>query len=294
VSIFTDLLKEKRLLLSDGAWGTLLAERGLQPGEAPESWNLSRPDEVRAVAADYVAAGADIVLTNTFGGNRLKLAKAGLGDVGTINEIGARLSKEAAKGKALVFASIGSTGEFMEPLGTLTEAEVVECFGEQARALERGGADGIVVETMTDLNEAKAALKAVKEYTKLPVVVSMTFDHGPAGFATMMGVKPEQAAAELEAEGADSVGSNCGHGIDNMVEVVRLMAPATTLPLWMKSNAGLPQLVGGKTVFLETPLQMAQRLPDLYEAGARIIGGCCGTTPEHIRLFNEARKALRS
>ena len=210
-----------------------------------------------------------------------------------VNRAAARISKEAAGGKALAFASIGPTGEFMEPLGAITEDEMVAYFAEQTAALIEGGVDGFVIETMSDLREAKAALRAVKESSRLPVVVSMTFECGQGGFATFMGVKPQQAAAELEGAGADLVGSNCGSGIENMIEIARLMRPATSLPLWIKSNAGLPELVDGKTVFRETPEEMAVHFGGLVEAGADVIGGCCGTTPEHIRLLVAERDKLR-
>jgi 5-methyltetrahydrofolate--homocysteine methyltransferase len=173
----------------------------------------------------------------------------------------------------------------MAPLGTVSEEEMVAQFARQARALATAGADGVVIETMTDLGEAKAALRAVKEATGLPVVVSMTYDSGPGGFATMMGVRPDQAARELQSAGADIVGANCGSGIAEMVEVARLVHGATSLPVWCKPNAGLPELVDGKTVFRQSPEEMVRHLPVLIEAGASIVGGCCGTTPEHIRLL---------
>ncbi|MGC9319003.1 MAG: homocysteine S-methyltransferase family protein [Armatimonadota bacterium] len=261
--------------------------------EAPESWVLSRPEAVREVAKHYVDAGAEIILTNTFGGSRLKLARCELDDrAEEINRTAAELSKSVADDRALVFASIGPTGEFMEPLGPVTEEEMVEVFAEQVRGLVAGGADGLLIETMTDLGEAKAALTAAMAHFDGPVVASMTFDKGPGGYATMMGVTPEQAAEELQAEGADIVGSNCGHGIENMIDVARLMRPATDLPLWCKPNAGMPKLVDGRTVFDETPEEMASHFGDLVEAGAQIIGGCCGTTPDHIRALVERRDAM--
>ncbi len=288
------LLREREVLIADGAWGTQLAERGLEPGEPPESWVLSRPDEVRDVAARYVEAGAEIVLTNTFGGSRLKLARGGLDEsVAELNRRAVELSKEAADGRALVFASVGPTGEFMAPLGTISEEEMVAVFAEQIAAMVEGGTDGILIETMTDLDETKAALAAAKARFDGPVVTSMTFDRGPAGYATMMGVTPQQAAKELQEAGADVVGSNCGHGIENIVEVARLMRPATDLPLWCKPNAGLPRLVDGRTVFDETPEQMVAHFGELVEAGAQIIGGCCGTTPNHIRALVAARDAMQ-
>ena len=286
-------LARKPILISDGAWGTQLSTRGLGPGDCPEAWNLDRPDDIRSIAAAYVAAGSDIILTNTFGGNRLKLAKANLADrTAQINREGAKLSKQAAGDAALVFASIGPTGEFMQPLGLVSEDEMVACFAEQAAALAEGGADGIVIETMADLGEAKAAIAAARQVCSLPVVACMTFERGPRGFATIMGTRPEQAAQELAGAGADAVGSNCGSGIVNMIEVARLMRPATNLPLWIKPNAGLPQLVGGQTVFRETPDEFAGFFPELIAAGATIAGGCCGTTPDHIRALVAKRFEL--
>ena len=290
------LLKEKHILIADGAWGTEFAKRGMRPGDCPERWNADRPEAVKAVAVSYVLAGSDIILSNTFGGNPIKLARAGLDkDAREVNRLGVAISKEAAEGKALVFASIGPTGEFMEPLGTLTEQQMIDCFAEQIRGLVDGGADGIVIETFTDLGEAKAALRAARQCAPaIPVVISMTFSRGPAGFATMMGVKPEHAARELEAAGSDLVGSNCGTGIRDMIEVATLMRSATKLPLWIKPNAGMPELVDGKTVFRETPQEMAAQFDALVRAGANVIGGCCGTTPEHIRLLAEKRRRMLS
>ena len=184
-----------------------------------------------------------------------------------------------------MFGSMGPTGEFMQPLGTASEPEMVKGFAEQAKALAEGGADGIVIETMTDLSEARAALRAVRETVSLPVVVSMTFDKRRMGYATIMGVRPDQAASELERAGADIVGANCGAGIDNMIEVIQLMRQATSLPIWCKPNAGLPELIDGNVVYRETPEQMASKLPLLLDAGATIVGGCCGTTPVHIQAF---------
>ncbi|MBN1346329.1 MAG: homocysteine S-methyltransferase family protein [Phycisphaerae bacterium] len=286
-------LSAKNVLIADGGWGTQFANLGLPPGEAPEKWNLDRPDDVRSVAESYVTAGADVILTNTFGGSRYKLEKVGLADrLAEVNRAGAELSKQAAGEAALVFASVGPTGEFMEPVGTITETDMVACFAEQIRALIDGGADGIVVETMMDLGEARAALKAAKDTAACPVVVSMTYEKGAKGYATMMGVTPEQAAAELEAAGADVIGANCGAGMDRMIEMIQLLRHATGRPIWAKPNAGLPQLIEGKTVFKETPEQMAQLLPALVQAGAAIIGGCCGTTPDHIRAFKEVSRTL--
>ena len=287
-------LSEKEILVADGAWGTELARRGLPAGEAPEKWNLENADAVREVAKSYIDAGADVIITNTFGGSRLKLAKVDMNDwVNDVNRRGAEISKAAAGDTALVFASAGPTGELMTPLGTVTEHEMVECFSEQIAALAEGGADGIVIETMAAINEAKAALRAAREVCSLPVVVSFTFDKGPAGYATFMGVKPEQAAEEMAKAGANVIGSNCGIGITDMVEIVRAMRGACDLPIWAKSNAGLPEYVDGQTVFKETPEQMAGSVAAIVEAGASFVGGCCGTTPDHIRLIAQECAKLR-
>lgn len=289
------LLREHGFLLADGAWGTQLAKLGLQVGEPPEVWNLEHPEKVRGIASAYLETGAQIVLTNTFGGSRFKLEKCGLGDrAREINRIGAALSREAADDRALVFASLGPTGEFLEPLGPVMEAQMIEAFADQVRGFVEGGADGVVVETMTDLDEAKCALRAVREESNLPAAICLTFDRGPRGIATMMGVTPERAASELEAAGAEIVGSNCGAGIEQMVEVARAMRDATSRPLWMKPNAGLPELVDGETVFRQTPEEMAAHLPALIEAGANIVGGCCGTTPDHIQALERARPEVEA
>jgi 5-methyltetrahydrofolate--homocysteine methyltransferase len=295
MSKWRDRLNSRKLLVVDGAWGTQLTHRGLPVGQAPEVWNLQRTDDVRAIAAAYADAGADIVLTNTFGGNRFKLEKSGLtGKLEDVNRAGVELSKEGAGDRALVFASIGPTGEFIAPLGTVTEEQMVAAFAEQAKALVAAGADGIVIETMAALNEIEAAMRAVKDISDLPVVASMTFDKGAAGYATIMGVTPEQAAVELTAAGADIVGANCGSGIQDMVDSIAAMHAATDRPLWAKPNAGLPELVEGRTVFREAPEDMVSRLANLVEAGAHHVGGCCGTTPEHIALFKMCADNLRS
>ena len=289
---FKSRLHSRGVLTADGAWGTEMIKKGLIPGECPELWNLSRPDDVRTIARAYEEAGADIILTNTFGGNCFKLKKAGADDKLTeINRVGVELSREVC-GDSLVFASMGPTGEFLKPLGTVTDDEMISCFVEQVNAFVEGGADGVIIETMTDLNEVRCAIRAVRENSNLTIAVSMTFEKGPRGFATIMGVTPEQAACELEREGVDILGSNCGSGIEDMVEIARIMHGVTIIPLWTKPNAGSPQLEDGKTVYKESPEEMSRFVPELIKAGAKVIGGCCGTTPEHIRLI--AKKIVNS
>jgi 5-methyltetrahydrofolate--homocysteine methyltransferase len=292
---FQKLLRDKRVLVADGAWGTELAKRGLPPGDCPESWNADRPDQVRAVADSYARAGSDIILTNTFGGSRFKLDrwKQG-GRVGELNLAGAELSVKAAGGAALVFGSVGPLGEMLEPYGEVGEADARRHFAEQVRWLAEGGAHGIVIETMADLQEAEIALAAAKESCGVPVVVCMTFEKGPGGLATMMGVRPEQAARKLTDAGADLIGANCGAGIEQMVAVTRELRSATKLPLWIKPNAGKPELADGKTVYRETPAEFAARTAELLAAGAAVVGGCCGTTPEHIRLMAGEVARLRA
>ena len=287
------LMKGKKYLLSDGAWGTQIAKHGVDSGICPELLNIEEPEMIISIGKSYVDAGSDIILTNTFGGSPQKLAKYGLEDrLEELNEAGVRLSVEASNGRALVLGSIGPTGEFLAPLGIITETEMIESFARQVKSFISGGADSVLIETMTDLGEMKCALVAVKDNSDFEAVCSMTFDKGVKGYATMMGVTPDRAAVELEEAGANVVGSNCGSGIENIIEVARIMKPSTGLPLWFKPNAGLPELVDGKTVYRETPEEMASRIPELADAGAKIIGGCCGTTPDHIRKIRELIESL--
>ncbi|MCE0497615.1 MAG: homocysteine S-methyltransferase family protein [Methylacidiphilales bacterium] len=270
-------------VLSDGAWGTQLQSRGLAPGEVPDLWNLIRPETVAEVAKAYVDAGAQIILTNTFGANRVRLGEAGAADkVKAVNEAGARISREAAGGNAFVFASMGPSGKLLIN-EDVTEEELLDAFTEQAQALADGGAQGLVVETMQDLDEARIAIAAAK-VTGLPVVACMVFDSGKDKDRTMFGTTPEQAAAALVEAGADVIGANCGQGIAGFVKVcARLKAAADGRPVWIKANAGLPEMREGRATYAMSAAEFADHVPAVLSAGADFIGGCCGTTPEFIR-----------
>ncbi len=284
----SDWFKGKPLIL-DGGWGTQLQLRGLETGAHPDLWNLSRPDKVREVAEAYVAAGSDIILTNTFGSSRFMLAHRGYGDkVEEINRAGVRISREAVRGTAKVFASIGPSG-VMLMMGAVSSDELYDGFVQQAHALAMEDPDGIVVETMSDPAEAVLAVKAAKT-TGLPVAACMVFDSGKDKDRTMMGTTPEQAVEQLVAAGADIVGANCGQGIDGFVPICHRMRAVTDKPLWMKANAGLPQVVDGKTVYNQTPEAFAEKAKELVEAGANCVGGCCGTSPDFIMALRQLLK----
>lgn len=279
-----------RVLLCDGAWGTLLQQKGLQPGECPELWNLTRRDDVLDIARSYIEAGADIIETNSFGGSRIKLSQYGLDDKASlINETAATISREAAGPDRHVAGSIGPTGKILMT-GDITADELYEAFSEQATALEKGGADIIIIETMSDAEEAAIAVKAAKENTHCTVIATMTFNPAPDGtYYTIMGVTPADMIRILREAGADIIGSNCGNGTEVLTGVARAIREADReVPLIIQPNAGVPQLIDGKTIFPESPEIMSSFVPELVSIGVNIIGGCCGTTPEHIKAI--ARK----
>lgn len=280
-----DELIQKKILLSDGALGTILQSKGMKPGECPELWNITHRSDIKEVAESYLLAGSDIISTNSFGGSRIKLSQYGLGDrTVELNEAAAAIVREVAGVNKHVAGSIGPTGKIVLT-GDVTEEELYNAFSEQAAALEKGGADIIIIETMSAADEAAIAVKAARSNTKCTVIVTMTFSADPNGeYHTMMGVSPEEMVISMKEAGAHIVGSNCGNGIRDMIGIVKAIRAADDkIPVMIQANAGLPDLVDGKTLFRESPEMMASFVPDLIKAGACIIGGCCGTTPAHIR-----------
>ena len=280
-----------KVLLADGAIGTELLRLGLDAGGFGESWNIERPEQVLSVHKAYREAGARLLTTNSFRGNRATLSGHGLTErVEEINRRASELAREAANGDSWVLGSIGPFGGFLAPLGPTSENEARSLFEEQARALLNGGADGIAIETMTAREELDAAIRASRAAGAKLVVAMMTFGKTKKGYRTMMGVSPEEMIETAAAAGADVVGSNCGQGLSmqQYVELVGRFRALTGKPIIIRPNAGLPDLQKGKVKYNQIPQTMADCVRDLVRAGANIIGGCCGTTPEHIRLFGQA------
>ncbi|WP_460597142.1 homocysteine S-methyltransferase family protein [Geomonas sp. Red276] len=278
---------EERVLVLDGAMGTMLQARGLKPGQSPEEMNLAAPEVVAGVHAAYLEAGADIIVTNTFGGSSAKLEHYGLGDrVAEINKAAVKLAREVAGEKAYVAGSIGPTGRFVEPVGDLSFDAMAGIFREQAAALIEAGCDLITLETFLDIKEIRAAVIAIREIdADIPVIAMLTFEEKGR---SVLGSPPEAAAITLEAAGASIIGSNCGLGVDGMYDILTAMRKVTTLPLICQANAGLPILKEGVTVFPATPEEMTAYHARFVELGVRIIGGCCGTTPAHISAMKKA------
>lgn len=286
---FLDRLKTGHPLVADGAMGTMLMARGLKSGECPELWNIENGDALAEIARAYQQAGAEIVQTNTFGGSPLKLAPYGLmARAKEINTAAARIARRAVGDKAYISGSVGPSGKILKPYGDADPQDVYESFLLQITALIDGGVDLICIETMIDIEEAKLALKAAGSGSrKVPIMASMTFEETPQGFFTIMGTSIDEAAKGLITEGADVVGSNCGNGIENMISIAGEFKKATDVPILIQSNAGLPTVEGTDVVYKETPQFMADKAKELLKIGVDVIGGCCGTTPDHIRAIRK-------
>ena len=292
---FLERVRRGDVLVGDGAMGTMLMERGLGVGECPESFNLDRLEVIEEVAGLYAEAGADIVTTNTFGGSALNLEQHGLGDqIEEANKQAVHAARRGAAGRAYVSVSCGPCGRILQPYGDTPAERVTKSFRRQLEAALSAGPDLVCVETMIDLEEARLAIQAVRECDlEIPVVATMTFDHTPRGFFTIMGTTVAQAVVGLTDAGADIIGSNCGNGIDRMVEIAEEFRRHTDGPLIIQSNAGLPVNKAGTVVYPEDPAFMAERVERLVEIGVSIIGGCCGTTPEHIGAIRARVDSIR-
>jgi len=284
----------KRTLLLDGAMGTMLQAYGLESGECSEEWNISHPQVVQKIHQEYIKAGADVILTNTFGANRIKLRSFGReADILKINEIAVSIAKGAIdkegslEKRIFIAGSVGPTGKILEPYGDLKVSELYENYKEQVAILEKAGVDLIILETFYDLEEINAALKATKENTNLMVVASMTFDKN---LKTIYGVDPERAVIVLENEGADGIGANCGTGPEVLYKVLKIMKKVSKTYLMVEPNAGMPELVKGKVVYPTSPKIMADYTEKFVKLGLNLIGGCCGTTPLHIKAMSDKIK----
>jgi len=289
-----DRIKQGEILLADGAMGSLLMARGLAPGASPESFNLTSIEILEDIASLYLQAGAEIIHTNTFGGSPLKLASYSLEDkTEEINRNAVLAVRKAVGNNAYISASCGPSGQILKPYGNVEPDDLYDSFYRQLKALIDAGIDLICIETMTDINESLLALKAARSISSsIPVMATMTFDKLPRGFYTIMGVDVESAARELEKNGANIVGSNCGNGIENMILIAKEFKKVSQLPLLIQANAGIPELKGTVPVYPESPEFMAEKAKELITAGVSVIGGCCGTTPDHILALHSMIESI--
>ena len=293
---FLERIRAGEILVGDGAWGTMLFERGINISYCPERVNLSQPEILEEIAAAYLKAGAEIVETNTFGASPIKLAVYGL-DEKTEEIIGNAVAatKKAVGRKAYISGSVGPCGKILKPYGDADPKAVLESFERQIKALAENGVHIICIETMTDLAEAKLAIQAAKNMApNLPIIATMTFDPTPRGYFTIMGNDIKTVAAGLEEAGADLIGSNCGNGIEKMVEIAQGFKMCSRMPLVIQSNAGLPRMDKGKAVYPESAEFMAEKARALVAVGVSVIGGCCGTSPAHIKALKKMVNYERS
>jgi len=291
----TDLLQSGKPILLDGAMGTMLFAAGLESGDSPEEWNVLHPDKVRGIHRAYIEAGSQIILTNTFGGSAIRLDTHGLSErVFELNEAAAKNARAEADSVdhiVVVAGSVGPTGQILEPYGTLNKEDALKSFTAQASGLAAGGVDLFWIETMSDLEEVKAAVAGIRSVSDLPIAATMSFDsHGH----TMMGIKPDQAAKVLHLESIQLLGANCGTGSDELIEAIKAFKSTNPeLPLIAKANAGIPEIVGTEVVYNGSPEVMADYAIKVWNEGARLIGGCCGSTPEHIKAMADALSEIK-
>ncbi len=286
---FFERLEQEKILVSDGAIGSLLFEKGLNPGDCPERFNLERPEILAEIAQAYLQAGADMIQTNTFGASPLKLSDYNLDDKTIeINRKAVEIVKRVVDSKAFVYGSVGPTGKMLLPYGDIEPATMKDNYKRQIGTLIEAGVDLLCIETMTDLNEAVIAIQSARELSQdIPIITTMTFDVIPQGCVTIMGNKVSEVCAKLEEAGANVIGSNCGNGTNNMIAIAKEFVENTELPIIIQSNAGIPTIIDDQVVYQETPKEFADFTKILLELGVSIIGGCCGTTPQHIRAIRQ-------
>ena len=290
---FSDLLSKKKIIVADGATGTNLIQRGLERGVTAEDWVIDNPEKIKKLHLDFIEAGAEIILTSTFGGSEIRLEQSGLRDkYEQVNHAAVTLAKEAVKNtRVIVAGSMGPLGQMIKPLGTLEIRKAESYYARQASALCAAGVDIIVIETQFDLTEAKAAINGVKSSCQQALVCSFSFDRG---VKTMMGVSPSSFVKEVGGLGLSAIGINCGKSLNDNSNALKELSNSTEIPIWFKPNAGLPHLdEDGNPTYDITPGQMAENVASWIESGARIIGGCCGTTPEHLKAIANVVSALR-
>ena len=289
---FVERLQAGEVLVADGATGTNLQAVGLPPGTTPEEWVFTEPDRIRALQRSFVEAGSDLILTCTFGGTRIRLKETPFADrAAALNRRAVELAREAAGDRTLIGGSLGPLGSLLKPFGPIEYDEAVAAYAEQAEALNAGGVDVLVLETHFALDEAQAAVEGARQVSQLPIVVSFSYDRG---VRTMMGVKPTQVAEKFKTLGVTAVGANCGTTLENMEKIVQEYAAAASgLFIWAKPNAGLPSVEAatGRSVYSVTPEQMGDFAKRYVALGARIVGGCCGSTPAHVKAIAQAVKS---